>query len=202
MGAFLAMLWPTVLTALWLMLPAYLANMMPVFVGGGAPIDMGRRWSDGKPILGPGKTWRGLLLGPLMACVLVGFLRWLVVDTGWGRMGAWSTWGPAPWWFVFVYLMGLGALVGDAVKSFFKRRTGRERGASWPVFDQLDFVVGCIAFAALAAFLLHATGLTPTNVFLDDWTWPRILAIVVLTPGFHLLVNVIGWKMGLKDVPW
>jgi CDP-2,3-bis-(O-geranylgeranyl)-sn-glycerol synthase len=201
-GAFVAVAWPTILTALWLMLPAYLANMMPVFVGGGAPIDMGRRWKDGKPILGPGKTWRGLLLGPLMACVLVGFLRFFVTDTSWGQREPWSTWGPAPWWFLFVYFMGVGALVGDAVKSFFKRRTGRERGASWPVFDQLDFVVGCIAFAALAGFLLHALGLTPTNVFLDDWTPARILVIVLLTPGFHLLVNFIGWKLKLKDVPW
>lgn len=202
-GAFVVgVVWPTVLTALWLMLPAYLANIGPVFVGGGAPIDGGRLWRDGKPVLGPGKTWRGLLLAPFVAAILVGLLRWLVTDTGWGSVQPWSDWGPAPWWFVLVYAMGLGALVGDAVKSFFKRRTGRDRGAKWPGFDQLDFVVGAIAFAALAGFALLAVGATSENVFLRDFTWGRILAIVVLTPGFHLAVNWIGWKLGLKDVPW
>ncbi|MEA3198674.1 MAG: CDP-2,3-bis-(O-geranylgeranyl)-sn-glycerol synthase [Thermoplasmata archaeon] len=195
-------LWAVVSTALWLNLPAYLGNMMPVFMGGGRPIDGGRLWRDGKPILGPGKTWRGLLVGPLISAVLCGLLRWLVVDTHWHDYEDWSAWGPAPWWFVMVYMMGLGALVGDAVKSFFKRRTGRERGASWPVFDQLDFVVGSLVFAAIAGFGLAALGLTDHNVFLSDFTWPRLLAIVILTPGLHLLVNVIGYWLKLKDVPW
>lgn len=201
-AGFIATAWSTLLTALWLMLPAYLGNMMPVFMGGGAPIDGGRMWRDGKPILGPGKTWRGLLVGPLISAVLCGFLVWLVLDTGWGGVQPWSTWGPAPAWFVMVYLMGVGALVGDAVKSFFKRRTGRERGASWPIFDQLDFVVGALLFAALAGFLLATLGITDHNVFLSDFTWPRVLVIVLLTPGLHLLVNVIGYWLKLKDVPW
>jgi len=190
----------TVLTALWLMLPAYLANIGPVFVGGGAPIDMGRKWRDGKPILGPGKTWRGLLLAPLVAALVIGLLRWLVVSTSWGSVQDWSDWGPAPWWLAFAYLMGLGALVGDAVKSFFKRRTGRDRGAKWPFFDQLDFVAGSLLFAFLAGYALAPW--SGTNVFTDDFTWPRLLVIVILTPGLHLAVNWIGWKLKLKDVPW
>lgn len=192
----------TVLEALWLLLPAYLANMLPVVVGGGAPIDFGKKWKDGKPILGPGKTWRGLLLAPLLAAVLAGGLRWLVTDTGWGDLADWSTWGPAFWWFVLAYSLGLGALVGDAVKSFFKRRTGRERGAKWPGFDQLDFVLGALAFCLLASTLLDLAGVVEPNFFLAEFTWPRLLVLLLLTPALHLAVNWLGYKMGLKEVPW
>lgn len=192
----------TVLEALWLLLPAFLSNMLPVFVGGGTPIDFGRTWKDGKPILGPGKTWRGLLLAPLVAAVLTGGLRWLVLNTAWGDVADWSTWGPDGWWFLVAYALGLGALVGDAVKSFFKRRTGRERGAQWPGFDQLDFVVGSLLFALLVTSVLAAAGVTDGNLFFEDFTWPRLLVLLVLTPALHLGVNFLGYKLGLKQVPW
>jgi hypothetical protein len=46
-------------------------------------------------------------------------------------------------------LMGLGAGIGDAVKSFFKRRIDIEPGESWPVFDQLDFFLGAYVLVSL-----------------------------------------------------
>ena len=192
----------TVLEALWLLLPAYLSNMLPVVVGGGKPIDGGRLWRDGKRILGPGKTWRGLLLAPLLAAVLTGVLRWLVTDTRWGDLADWSTWGPPLWWFVIAYALGLGALVGDAVKSFFKRRTGRDRGERWLGFDQLDFVVGSILFCLVASTLLWLAGLVRPHFFFEEFTWPRLLVLLLLTPALHLGVNWIGHKLGLKQVPW
>ena len=54
-------------------LPAYIANMAPVFLGGGPPMDGGRLWKDGKRILGPGKTWRGFF-GGIFAGSLTGAL--------------------------------------------------------------------------------------------------------------------------------
>jgi CDP-2,3-bis-(O-geranylgeranyl)-sn-glycerol synthase len=192
----------TVLTALWLMLPAYLSNMLPVFVGGGTPIDLGRNWKDGKRILGNGKTWRGLLLAPLLAALLTYGLQFAVENTAWGRDYGFPGWGPSPWWFVLAYFMGLGALTGDAVESFFKRRTGRDRGAPWFPFDQLDFVVGGLLFALVTSTLLALTGAVTPNHFLAEFTWPRLLAILLLTPALHLLVNFIGYKIGAKDVPW
>jgi CDP-2,3-bis-(O-geranylgeranyl)-sn-glycerol synthase len=190
----------TVLTALWLMLPAYLSNMLPVFVGGGAPIDLGRRWKDGRRILGDGKTWRGLVLAPLVALVLTFPLQWLADNTSWGSERGFPGWGPGPWWALLAYALALGALVGDAAESFLKRRTGRDRGQRWFPFDQLDFVVGALAFGLLAGVLLQAA--TGANVFLQLFTWPRVVVIVLLTPALHLLVNFIGYKIGTKDVPW
>lgn len=184
------------LTALWLMLPAFLGNMMPVFVGGGAPIDLGRNWRDGRRILGDGKSWRGLILGPPLAVLLVWGLQWIALNTAWGLDYGFPSWGPDPWWAVLAYAMALGALVGDALESFFKRRLGKDRGEKWIPFDQLDFVVGSLVFGAIAGWLM------PGNLFLDLFTWDRILAIVILTPAFHLLVNWMGYKLGFKQVPW
>lgn len=189
-----------VLTALWLMLPAFLANMAPVFVGGGAPIDGGRLWRDGKPILGPGKTWRGLLLAPLLAAFLTWLLRLAAHARPWADYQPWTDWGPDYAWFLIAYALGFGALVGDALKSFFKRRRGIERGQKWPFFDQLDFVVGAIVMSFVASLLVQAFGYP--NWWLSAFTWPRVLVLLVLTPGLHLAVNWIGWKLGLKNVPW
>jgi CDP-2,3-bis-(O-geranylgeranyl)-sn-glycerol synthase len=100
--------------------------------------------------------------------------------------------------FLFGAVVGLFALVGDAVKSYFKRRLGKEGGAPWVPFDQLDFVV----FGLLG--MLVASPLLPPgwvwHALFDDW---RTLAtILVLTPLLHLLVNRIGYWLRLKSVPW
>ncbi|GAI48998.1 unnamed protein product, partial [marine sediment metagenome] len=49
--------------ALWFILPAYVANATPVVLGGGKPIDSGKKFTDGRPIFGAGKTWRGFVSG-------------------------------------------------------------------------------------------------------------------------------------------
>lgn len=189
----------TVLSALWLMLPAYLSNMLPVFVGGGRPIDGGRMWRDGRRMLGDGKTLRGLILAPLVATTLTSALQLIATRTGWGALG-FPDWGPGAWWVALAYALALGALVGDAVESFFKRRLGKDRGDRWIPFDQLDFVIGAFLLGLIAGVVAQVA--TGENVFLTRFTWGRVFAIVVLTPALHLLVNFIGHKLGTKDVPW
>ena len=39
---------PTIILAVWLMLPAYIANPSAALFGGGKPIDGGRKFSDGR----------------------------------------------------------------------------------------------------------------------------------------------------------
>ena len=50
-------------SAIWVMLPAYLPNNIAALTGGGMPVDLGKNWSDGKRILGDGKTIRGFAGG-------------------------------------------------------------------------------------------------------------------------------------------
>ncbi|GAH00840.1 unnamed protein product, partial [marine sediment metagenome] len=49
-----------------LVFPAYLTNAGMVLIGGGKPVDGGKNFIDGRRIFGPGKTWKGLIRGPLL----------------------------------------------------------------------------------------------------------------------------------------
>ena len=47
-------------------------------------------------------------------------------------------------WLGLGLRFGIGAMAGDAVKSFFKRRADVPSGERWFPFDQIDFVVGAL----------------------------------------------------------
>src|SRR3972149_6341483 len=121
-----------IIQAVWLMIPAYIANPMAVVLGGGRPIDLGKNWIDGHRILGDGKTIRGLIGGTLCG-ILAGIIQ-IIVSKEFEIFTV-----PT---MIAVITLSFGALFGDIVKSFFKRRIGFIRGAQLPLIDQLDFVAG------------------------------------------------------------
>ncbi|OYT52596.1 hypothetical protein B6U66_01345 [Candidatus Bathyarchaeota archaeon ex4484_135] len=155
-------------------LPAYFANGAPVLFGGGRPIDGGKLFWDGRPILGPRKTVRGFISG-----VVVGTITGLLL--GLAGIG-----GPLPGAVFLGFLMGLGAVLGDLTGSFLKRRLNRPPGAPAPLLDQLDFVLG--------ALLLSLPYRPPS---LDV-----LACVLVLTPVIHLATNFGAYKLGLKKEPW
>jgi len=130
------------LSALWIMLPAYLPNPVAALCGGGSPIDCGKNFSDGNRVFGDGKTWRGLIAG-ISAGIVIGFIQIWV-------SGAYDLSYLPRQTLLSVTLLAVGALLGDLVKSFFKRRFGKERGAKWPVADQYDLVAGAFALLLLS----------------------------------------------------
>jgi CDP-2,3-bis-(O-geranylgeranyl)-sn-glycerol synthase len=173
-----------VLQALWFFVPAYLANMAPVLVHGhlkalDRPLDGGRTlW--GKRIFGAHKTWRGLAAGTVVGLAVFAGQR-LVYDAGWFRGLAAIDYGDAP--LTLGLLLGLGTGVGDAVKSFFKRRIAIAPGEPWIGFDQLDFMVG----AYLLALPIYA---------------PPMLAFLLCLPIVMLgtiLVTILSYELGLKE---
>jgi CDP-2,3-bis-(O-geranylgeranyl)-sn-glycerol synthase len=172
-----------IIKASWLMLPAYIANPTAVMFGGGTPIDSGKNWKDGRRIFGDGKTFRGLLGGT--ACgVVSGLIQTQVTSLQF--LGTFT--------FVSIITLSFGALLGDMTKSFFKRRLGYERGAKFPLVDQLDFVAGAwiLTYAFEPAWFREN--------FLAD---PRIMVTVILfTPLLHRLTNIIGYYARLKKEPW
>ncbi|WP_458186500.1 CDP-2,3-bis-(O-geranylgeranyl)-sn-glycerol synthase [Haladaptatus sp. NG-WS-4] len=176
-----------VVVAIWAMLPAYVPNNVAVVAGGGPPIDGGRTW-NGKRVLGDGKTWRGTVAGITTGAVLALGLNAV-------RSSVEPTLGvtlPDTFPVAVVLAMPAGAMFGDIVASFLKRRTGRARGASFPGVDQLDFVVMALLLTALAA----------PDWTLDTFTVPVLAVVVVVTPLLHLATNVIAYALGLKNEPW
>jgi CDP-2,3-bis-(O-geranylgeranyl)-sn-glycerol synthase len=172
------------LSALWIMLPAYLPNPIAALCGGGTPIDFGRKYSDGNRVFGDGKTWRGLLAG-IVAGIIIGLIQiWAA--------GAYDLSILPRQTVMSVILLAIGALLGDLVKSFFKRRFGKERGSSWPVADQYDLVAG--------SFLLLLL-INPSWLF-SEVTLPAFICILILTPLLHRATNIIGYMFKVKEVPW
>jgi CDP-2,3-bis-(O-geranylgeranyl)-sn-glycerol synthase len=166
------------------MLPAYFPNPVAALCGGGTPVDMGRNFFDGKRVFGNGKTYRGLITG-IAAGIGIGLLQmWLSDIYGWEILPAHT--------FTSITLLSAGALLGDLIKSFFKRRFGKERGAKWPIADQYDLVAG--------AFLLLLV-LDPGWLF-ANLRIPVFIIILIITPILHRLVNIIGYHIKVKEVPW
>jgi CDP-2,3-bis-(O-geranylgeranyl)-sn-glycerol synthase len=175
-----------VVGALWAMLPAYVPNNAAVVFGGGPPIDGGRTLG-GARLLGDGKTWRGTAGGVASGLVVAGALNL-------ARPAVAAVVGVDLAAFTLPAAVGLaaGAMLGDVAASLVKRRLDRERGAATPGLDQLDFVVGALALAALLA---------------PGWTratFPvaALVVVVVATPLLHLGANVAAYGAGLKAEPW
>lgn len=174
----------TFLAAFWIMVPAYLPNSAAAAVGGGTPVDFGKCAKDKKRYLGDGKTWRGLI-GGIFAGILIGLLQiHLQGYFGWDFLPEHT--------IVTVTALAVGALLGDMAKSYFKRRAGKDRGEKWPIADMYDLVIGSLLLLLIAA---------PAWVFANISIW-ILIAILILTPLLHRGANIIGYLIGVKDVPW
>jgi CDP-2,3-bis-(O-geranylgeranyl)-sn-glycerol synthase len=162
-----------VLELLYFMAPAYVANMAPPFVrywkGWNRPIS--RRWLGGhKTVVGFGAG----VLGAVLVTWLQSRLDWdrAIVDYDrWLDLGA---------------RMGAGAMLGDSVKSFFKRRRRVAPGGTWIPFDQLDFVLGALVLVWPLVAL----------------AWSDVAIVVALSFAGHIVVNHIGYWLGVRDATW
>ncbi|MDD3647469.1 MAG: CDP-2,3-bis-(O-geranylgeranyl)-sn-glycerol synthase [Candidatus Dojkabacteria bacterium] len=179
------------LEALFYILPAYIANSsatltmsIPVLKNWRPPIDFGLSLR-GKRILGDGKTFPGLLFGTCTA-ILVGIVEYYLArhitfeyaqDLNKYSLEAFVILGGS---------LGFGALLGDMVKSFVKRRFGIDRGKPWIPFDQLDFLLGGILIGSIVYFP----------------GFKIALILLIITPLAHFLSNVIAYKLKLKSVWW
>ncbi|MFX1318304.1 MAG: CDP-2,3-bis-(O-geranylgeranyl)-sn-glycerol synthase [Promethearchaeota archaeon] len=181
------------LLGFWYFLPTYVANGFAVFGKFIRPrhtIDGGRILEDGQPVFGPGKTWEGFIVG-FVAGVLIGLLQIVTAPILLSIIVQYVYLPPELVPIVLitlplVILVALGALVGDLVGSFIKRRFMIARGRPAPLLDQLDFLIGAMLLGAL---------ITPIH-------WVLAIFMVILTPIIHLAANIIGYLIGLKQEPW
>jgi CDP-2,3-bis-(O-geranylgeranyl)-sn-glycerol synthase len=182
--------------ALWFMFPAMTTGSFAVLLGGGAPIDGYRKDKKGIRLLGDGKSWAGLgwgILGGVSVGTAMVIIRSFAPAEAQDLLTDFTPEGPSVLGFLGpIIALCFGAMMGDLLFSFGKRRKGLQRGARAPLVDQLDFVVGSWLF--LLAFY-------PTWT-LHTFRWEQAIAILILIPGIHLLTNVIAHKLGKKKEPW
>lgn len=153
--------------------------MLPAYAANMAPPFV-RSWKGWNPPiarrhLGSHKTVLGFAAG-VGTAVLVAWLQSRIAwDGSLADTGAWLG-----------LRFGLGAMAGDSAKSFLKRRMGIAPGARWIPFDQLDFVVGALVLTWSRASL----------------SWIDVAVILVVTAVGHVLVNHLGYWLGIRDTKW
>ena len=180
---------------LWVLTPAYIANAAATFPRGWGPrMDFGRNWPwDGRRILGDSKTWSGFLCGTFFALPFGILMAWLILIAP-PSLQLVPAFGPTlAGSLPVLFLLTAGALVGDALGSFIKRRLGRPSGARALVLDQIPFV----AVPVIVGLLAFPSTFDPAFLNPEGIIW-----LVVFTLGFHAGFNWIGYKIGTKKVPW
>lgn len=186
----------TFILVMWIMGPAYIANSVAVLTGGRFPIDQGKTLSDGNRILGDGKTWSGLI-GGTIGGIIFGII--LNSDNGYAALESLTgekfekiLWGNNS--LLVFTLLSFGALFGDMSASFYKRRQNLKRGDKFALLDMYDFIF----MTLLLCFIFQ-------NSWLMSWivdSWSPLFIILFLTPILHRGVNIIGYKIGIKNEPW
>lgn len=189
-----------IIQSFWIIIPAYIANASALLVGGKTPIDFGKNWKDGKRILGNGKTWNGLITGGFIG-ITAGFgmasaapiINQIFADNNLETIVLTNFEG-FPLMIPLIASIAYGALFGDIIESFFKRRRGIERGNDWIPFDQIDFIIGVLFFNLLMSTILHITGIMQVNWTLTNLTPIHIIFLLIVTPFIHLFSNFIHKK--------
>ena len=175
---------------LWFFLPAALGNAAPILV---AKIPLLKKYTfpldcyatfRGKRVFGDHKTVRGLVSGIVMGILTV-YLQIYLYST----IPLIRRFVPMDYTSINPFLLGTlaagGALVGDAVKSFFKRQVGIAPGQSWFPFDQIDYILGGIVFTACYRQL----------------TLVQYILLFLLYFVLHPLATWLGYLMRLKESP-
>jgi len=191
------MSWEIIAQAFWIILPAYIANASAKLLGGGTPIDFGKKYKDKKRILGDGKTWNGLIIGTLIG-MIGGFFLSIAADyvnsTEYAFIGLTDFFG-FPYMIPIIFSICFGALSGDIIESFFKRRRGINRGKDWIPFDQVDFILGFLFLSFLFSSILHISGFYSENWFLENITIWHMLFLLIVTPFIHIVSNFLHNKI-------
>jgi CDP-2,3-bis-(O-geranylgeranyl)-sn-glycerol synthase len=169
-----------ILGVFWLFLPAGLANMSPVLFKWlpflDIPVDFNKKYK-GKRIFGDHKTWRGLVVGILVAILIVYIQKQLAPTIDFALID-YTTVNIA----LLGFLLGGGALAGDLVESFIKRQVGIKPGKQWSPWDQLDWIIGAIILTSIIVPL----------------TAKEIIIAIILFGLLHPLMNILGYTLKIQ----
>jgi len=108
----------------------------------------------------------------------------------------WTYGNCVPCTVFILFLLAFGSMFGDMLGSFLKRRIKIGRGAKAPGLDQYDFLIGTMILIIPLQWNWFSEN------FLEGIYLVGFIGLIVLIPVMHRAMNIIGFKMGKKDVPW
>jgi len=167
-----------ILQCVYFMLPAYFANMMPILVKKINFLDE----PINKKLLGSHKTWRGLFFG-VIAGIIIAYIQFVLQRYDLFLNLSFFDYSN---WLALGFLLGFGALFGDMIKSFFKRRAGIKPGKRFIPWDQLDYSIGSL----LMVWIFYTL------------TWKIAITVIIVNFFLHILVNHVAYYLNLKNVKW
>jgi CDP-2,3-bis-(O-geranylgeranyl)-sn-glycerol synthase len=171
-----------ILKTIWLLLPAVMANMSPVIFKWvpflDYPVDFKINLNK-KRIFGQNKTFRGFFFG-ILSAILVVFLQkhffYLFKTVSLLDYKEINV-------VLLGFLFGFGALFGDLVKSFLKRRKGIKPGVPWIPYDQIDWILGALFFMSFYITI-------PYYYYLSG---------IIILGALHPVVNLMNFKLGIQE---
>ncbi len=179
-----------ILFALFFFLPAGVANTTPVIIAKlpvlknfNYPLDFYKSFK-GTRVFGDHKTIRGLVAGILAGTVSVYIETAIYNNSSLIQKASpinYTTMEP----LLLGFLLSFGALAGDFMKSFFKRRANIMPGKTWIPFDQIDYILGGILFSYV-------------YIQLD---FVHYLYILVIWATLHPISTIFAYFVKLKDTP-
>jgi CDP-2,3-bis-(O-geranylgeranyl)-sn-glycerol synthase len=174
-----------IIEVIYFLLPVYVSNMasvasakIPIW---NKPIISEKTKWRGKPIFGANKTWRGAIFG-----IVFGF-AFYILQIYWQQTGIMSQYELHDYSSLLLgFLLASGAIIGDLVESFVKRRIGIKPGERFMPWDQIDH-----AFAAMVLALI-----------VIDLNGRFIMLGLFLTFILHIFTNFLGFKLRLRKTLW
>ncbi len=177
---------PDIVSILLFLSPIYFANSSPVLFGGGKPIDLYKKFSDGFRIFGDGKTIKGFVSGVLIGTIVSYILNSLFYQSPFSNI------------LLASFVLSFFTLLGDLIGSFLKRRMGVKQG-NFSFFDSTFFML----ISLLAAIILNPFLNFLTNDFFTFIADPFIFLLFIIISAFiHKFFNVLANQIGIKKVPW
>ena len=143
------------------------------------PVDFKKRFRN-KRIFGDNKTFRGLIGGTLVGLSVFLLQKFLFSSNIFFQNISFFDYKNISW--ILGVLFGFGALIGDIVKSFFKRQLNIASGKSWFPFDQMDWIIGALLFT-------YPFVKTSLNVIILSLVLGILLHLVIKFSGFLIKVN-------------
>ncbi|EKD55951.1 MAG: hypothetical protein ACD_58C00329G0001 [uncultured bacterium] len=161
---------------------AVVAKFVPGFKEIKTPVDFGKSFRNIR-LVGDHKVWGGVLFGVVLGTI-VGVLKYVYFDSflpqfnilklGFGEN------------MLLYFLMSVGAVSGDLIKSVLKRQLKRAPHTPWIPFDEIDH--------SLTSLLL-------VKLFFPI-PWTVIAGVVGVYFFLHIAANWIGYGLKIKSVPY